>query len=140
MIVGLVVLFLLSPKTHETAVFERPIGWALPACFPFTLLRFALSYRIWLPAWFLALSVVADMQLPPGIIWSFHIDCNQPPAFYLKTPTLLYVFLFIAIRALRFDSCYVLLAGCAPPKPLLTPPASGARRARRPGSLCCRSP
>ena len=112
-IVGLGVLFLLSPKTHETAVFERPIGWALLAYFLFTLLRLTLSYRIRLPAWFLALSVVADMLLLLGIIWSFHIDYNQPPAFYLKAPTLLYVFLFISIRALRFDSRYVLLAGCA---------------------------
>ena len=113
LIVGLGVLFLLSPKTHETAVYARPIGWALLAYFLFTLMRLALSYRIRLPAWFLALSVVADILLLLGIIWSFHIDYNQPPAFYLKAPTLLYVFLFISIRALRFDSRYVLLAGCA---------------------------
>ena len=113
MIVGLGVLFLLSPRTHETAVYARPIGWALLAYLLFTLVRLALSYRIRLPAWFLALSVVADMLLLLGIIWSFHIDYNQPPAFYLKAPTLLYVFLFISIRALRFDSRYVLLAGCA---------------------------
>ena len=113
LIVGLGVLFLLSPKTHETAVYARPIGWALLAYFLFTLLRLALSYRTRLPAWFLALSVVADILLLLGIIWSFHIDYNQPPAFYLKAPTLLYVFLFISIRALRFDSRYVLLAGCA---------------------------
>ena len=112
-IVGLGVLFVLSPKTHETAVYARPIGWALLAYFLFTLLRLALSYRISLPAWFLALSVVADMLLLLGIIWSFHIDYNQPPAFYLKAPTLLYVFLFISIRALRFDSRYVVLAGLA---------------------------
>ncbi len=112
-IVGLGVLFLLSPRTHETAVYARPIGWALLAYLLFTLLRLALSYRIRLPAWFLALSVVADMLLLLGIIWSFHIDYNQPPAFYLKAPTLLYVFLFISIRALRFDSRYVVLAGCA---------------------------
>ena len=74
------------------------------------------------------------MQLLPGIIWSFHIDYNQPPAFYLKTPTLLHVFQFIAIRAPRFDSRYVLLTGCAPPRPLPTPTAGGQRPARRPGS------
>ena len=112
-ILGLGVLFLLSPKTHETAVYARPIGWALLAYLLFTLLRLVLSYRIRLPAWFLALSVVADMLLLLGIIWSFHIDYGQPPAFYLKAPTLLYVFLFIAIRALRFDSRYVVLAGIA---------------------------
>lgn len=112
-IVGLGVLFLLSPKTHETAVWARPIGWAILAYFLFTLLRLGLSYRISLPPWFLALSVVADILLLIGIIWSFHIDYEQPAAFYLKAPTLMYVFIFIAIRALRFDSWYVLVSGFA---------------------------
>lgn len=112
-IVGLGVLFLLSPKTHETAVYARPIGWAIFAYFIFTVLRLALSYRVRLPAWFLALSVVADVMLLIVIIWSFHIDYAQPAAFYLKAPTLMYVFIFISIRALRFDSRYVLLAGFA---------------------------
>ena len=49
LIVGLGVLFLLSPKTHETAVYARPIGWALLAYFLFTLLRLALSYRTQAP-------------------------------------------------------------------------------------------
>jgi adenylate cyclase len=37
----------------------------------------------------------------------------QPAAFYLKAPTLLYVFIFIGLRALRFDARFVLLAGIA---------------------------
>ena len=45
------------------------------------------------------------------LIWSFHRTYQQPPSFYLKAPTLLYVFIFIALRALRFDARYVLLAG-----------------------------
>jgi adenylate cyclase len=35
----------------------------------------------------------------------------QPPSFSLKAPTLLFVFIFIALRALRVDAGYVLLAG-----------------------------
>ena len=110
-VAGFGVLFLLSPKTHETAAHLRPVGWALAAYLLFTLLRLWLSYRMRLPPWFLALSIVADMLLLMGIIWSFHVDYGQPPAFYLKAPTLLYVFIFIAIRALRFDARYVVLAG-----------------------------
>jgi len=45
------------------------------------------------------------------LIWSFHIQYMQPPSFYLKAPTLLYVFIFIALRALRFDARFVVLAG-----------------------------
>ncbi|MFP3386859.1 adenylate/guanylate cyclase domain-containing protein, partial [Tritonibacter sp. SIMBA_163] len=32
-------------------------------------------------------------------------------SFYLKAPTLLYVFIFIALRALRFEARFVLAAG-----------------------------
>jgi adenylate cyclase len=34
-------------------------------------------------------------------------------ATYLKAPTLLYVFILIALRTLRFEAVYVILAGCA---------------------------
>jgi adenylate cyclase len=46
-----------------------------------------------------------------GLIWSFHLQYQQPPSFYLKSPTLLYVFIFIALRALRFEARYVVAAG-----------------------------
>jgi adenylate cyclase len=45
------------------------------------------------------------------LIWSFHLKYQQPPTFYLKAPTLLYVFIFIALRALRFEPMYVIAAG-----------------------------
>ena len=51
------------------------------------------------------------MSLLFGLIWSFHLQYGQPPSFYLKAPTLLYVFIFIALRALRFAPTYVLAAG-----------------------------
>jgi len=53
------------------------------------------------------------MMLLFGLIWCFHIQYGQPPAFYLKAPTLLYVFIFIALRALRFEARYVLISGFA---------------------------
>ena len=45
------------------------------------------------------------------LIWSFQIQYDQPASFYLKAPTLLYVFIFIALRALLFEARFVLLAG-----------------------------
>ncbi len=51
----------------------------------------------------LYLSVIADIFLLMGLIYSFHYKYAQPAVFYLKVPTLLYVFLFIALRALRFE-------------------------------------
>jgi adenylate cyclase len=46
-----------------------------------------------------------------ALIWSFHVQYQQPPSFYLKVPTLLYIFIFIALRALRFRARFVVAAG-----------------------------
>ena len=106
-------LYAVSPKTFMRATTFEPVPWALAAYAAFTVLRLALAYRMRLPGWFLTLSVVIDVGLLLGLIWTFHLQYMQPPSFYLKTPTLLYLFFFIALRALRFEARYVLLAGAA---------------------------
>jgi adenylate cyclase len=59
------------------------------------------------------LSAVIDILLLMALIWSFHLRYAQPPSFYLKAPTILYVFIFIALRALRFEARFVILTGLA---------------------------
>ncbi len=103
-------LYAVAPKTFSDAMFA-PVPWALMVYAGFTLLRLTLAYVDKLPHWFLALSVVIDMTLLMGLIWSFHLQYEQPPAFFLKAPTILYVFIFIALRALRFEAAFVVLAG-----------------------------
>lgn len=63
------------------------------------------------PDWAVYFSVIIDVSLLYALIWSFHIVYEQPPSFYLKVPTLLYVFIFIALRALRFEARFVVAAG-----------------------------
>ncbi len=104
-------LYAVAPKPVNAEVIFDPVPYVLGAYFAFTVLRLVLAHRFRLAAWVLALSVVADMALLMVTIWSFHIKYGQPPAFYLKAPTLLYIFIFIALRALRFQANYVLLAG-----------------------------
>ena len=77
------------------------------------ILRLVLAYLRLLRPWMLYLSVIADIALLMGLIYSFHYKYAQPAAFYLKVPTLLYVFLFIALRALRFEARFVVFAGVA---------------------------
>lgn len=79
--------------------------------FVFTLFRVWLSYRRVLPTWYLVISIIADVGLLCALIYSFHIQYNQPAAFYLKAPTMIYLFIFISVRALRFDPRFVLLTG-----------------------------
>jgi adenylate cyclase len=106
-------LYLAAPKTFESGMSFEPVPIALGGYITFTLVRLYLVGRDRAPGWFLAASVLIDMTLLMGLIWSFHLQYNQPASFYLKAPTLLYVFIFIALRALRFSAPYVLLAGAA---------------------------
>jgi adenylate cyclase len=104
-------LYYLSPKpyTHMPALAPEP--WVLSAYFAFTWLRLALAHARRLPEWMVYVSTVMDMTLLLGLIWSIHLKYQQPASFYLKVPTLLYVFIFISLRALRFELRHVLLAG-----------------------------
>ena len=104
-------LYVAAPKTTPTGAAFEPVPAFLGAYFLFTCLRLWRAYKGSLPAWFLVVSIGVDMALLLGLIWSFHLQYEQPPSFYLKAPTLLYLFIFIALRALRFEPGYVLLAG-----------------------------
>jgi len=103
-------LWAVAPKTGQSAEFQ-PVPWALSFYLLFTVVRLFAAHRGRLPDWAVMASIVIDMALLMGLIWSFHVQYRQPPAFYLKAPTLLYVFIFIALRALRFDAKYVITAG-----------------------------
>jgi adenylate cyclase len=104
------VLYTASPKTSAGTRF-LPVPWVLCAFFVVTGLRLLLAYRRWLNPAFLIVGVCLDIALLLGLIWSFHLQYQQPAPFYLKVPTLLYVFIFIALRALRFEPMYVIAAG-----------------------------
>jgi adenylate cyclase len=106
------VLYAVAPKTSAGTPFQ-PVPWALGAYLLFTVARIAAAHRCMLADWLLMASVVVDMAMLMGLIWSFHLQYGQPPSFYLKAPTLLYVFIFIALRALRFEVKYVIAAGLA---------------------------
>ena len=105
------ILYTLAPKTFREDATLEPVPWVLACYLAFTLLRLVLAHKRILPDWFLYVSVVIDMALLMVLIWSFHLQYEQPPSFYLKAPTLLYVFIFIALRALRFEARFVIAAG-----------------------------
>ncbi|MEO5700160.1 MAG: adenylate/guanylate cyclase domain-containing protein [Casimicrobiaceae bacterium] len=110
-VVGFGVVYMLAPKTFHVDAPFRPVPWVLAAYLLFTFLRLYLAYRNRLLEVLRYASIVVDICLLMGLIWSFHLQYMQPPSFYLKSPTLLYVFIFIALRALLFDSRKVITAG-----------------------------
>ena len=103
-------LYAIAPRAEGASGFNF-VPVALGAYFLFTVLRLVLSYRFELPPWYLLVSIFVDMALLVGLIFSFHIQYSQHPAFYLKAPTLMYVFIFIGLRALRFDPRFVMTSG-----------------------------
>jgi len=110
-VLGFSIVYLLAPKTFSDAAPFRPVPWVLAAYLAFTLLRLTLAHRHRLPEWLRYASIGVDMTLLLGLIWSFHLQYQQPPSFYLKAPTLLYVFIFTALRTLNFDARKVVTAG-----------------------------
>lgn len=112
LVVFFLVLYTIAPKTSAGTPFT-PVPYVLAIYFLFTVVRLFLAYAGMLPRWFVLISVVGDMGLLMILIWSFHLQYQQPAPFYLKAPTLLYVFLFIALRTLRFEPLYVATAGVA---------------------------
>ncbi len=105
------ILYFASPKTFSADAKFAPVPWALSAYFIFSLLRLFLSYRSHLPDWISFISIIVDITLLVTLIWSFHLQYQQPASFYLKAPTLLYLFIFIALRTLRFEAKFVLTVG-----------------------------
>lgn len=108
------ILYALAPRPIDAGMAQiAPVPTALLGYTCLIVARMALVRRGPLSGLAVVLSIFADMGLLLGLIWSFHIFYGQPPAFSLKAPTFVYVFVFIAIRALRFDFRYVLAAGLA---------------------------
>tara|TARA_R110000824_G_scaffold291241_1_gene479776 strand:+ start:1754 stop:3067 length:1314 start_codon:yes stop_codon:yes gene_type:complete len=105
-------LWAVAPKTATNPDFNL-VPFALGFYFLFTLARLIAAYRGTLTKPFLMISVVIDVGLLMLLIWSFHIQYMQPASFYLKAPTLMYVFIFIALRAIRFEPGYIVLAGAS---------------------------
>ncbi|MBL9053086.1 MAG: adenylate/guanylate cyclase domain-containing protein [Tabrizicola sp.] len=103
-------LYAIAPRAEGSSGIGL-VPFTLAAYLVFTIFRLLLSYRSRPPGWFLVLSIVIDVSLLCVLIFSFHIQYNQPAAFYLKAPTMIYLFIFISVRALRFDPRYVLLTG-----------------------------
>ena len=111
LVVTFATLFFLAPRPVDAHADVRAGAAGAAVYAIFTIARLLLSYRKRLPWWLLMASILIDTALLMTLIWSFHAQYGQPSSFSLKVPTFVYVFVFIALRALRFDYRYVLLTG-----------------------------
>lgn len=75
------------------------------------LLRLYLALTGQLQSGWLSFTVVAEMALLIFVLWAYHLQYEQPPQFALKGTQFVYVFILIALRALRFEPRWVILSG-----------------------------
>ena len=106
------ILYLVTQKTDANTQFS-PVPYAILSYLAINLLMLFWALKRSLPNLVVYASIIFDTALLMILIWSFHIQYEQPPSFYLKAPTLLYIFIFIALRALRFQARFVVAAGLA---------------------------
>lgn len=105
------VLYTLTPKGFGADVPFEPVPMTLAVYTVFTIIRLWLAVQRRLPRWFVGASIVVDVAVLLVTIWSFHLQYDASPALYLKAPTLMYVFILIALRTLRFEPIMVILTG-----------------------------
>ncbi|MCL9683841.1 adenylate/guanylate cyclase domain-containing protein [Legionella maioricensis] len=76
-----------------------------------TLVRLWFAYTKQLTPVFLGFSIVAEMVLLLFIIWTYYLQYETTATINLKNTHINYVFILIALRALRFEPKWVLLSG-----------------------------
>ena len=103
-------LYSLAVKTGNQADFQ-PVPFVLSAYIVLSVIGLIWSLRAEIPDWAAYCSILFDFTLLYSLIISFHYQYEQPASFILKAPTLLYVFIFIALRALRLEWKFVVAAG-----------------------------
>ncbi len=104
-------LYLASLSAFDMRMALEPVPVALLLYGGFVGWRLNQAYCGALSPQLLTLSAVIDVSVLMVLIWSFTLQYDAPAALYLKGPTLLYAFILIALRALRFDARHVLLTG-----------------------------
>ena len=107
------VLYAIARTANPPPMQPEPVPVALAFYALFTAVRLWAAIRRRLGPILLAASVVVDFAVLFVTIWSFHLQYMAPLSVALKAPTVMYVFILITLRALRFETRWVLLAGGA---------------------------
>ena len=94
----------------DAPVEVAPLGLSLFAVLALVRLWFAASGQ--LGRGLLGVLVVAEMALLIGVIFGYHLQYEQPAQLSLKSTEFAYIFVLIALRALRFEPLWVVLSGC----------------------------
>ncbi len=110
-ILFLLVLYYIAPKgfAPDSPVLSAPLGLSL--FLVLVCVRFWFAYTNQLNRLFLAFSVIAEMSILLFTIWTYHLQYETFSTINLKNPHVNFVFVLIALRALRFEPIWVVLSG-----------------------------
>ena len=104
------VIYFISPKGFSEGSFQ-PVPIALAIYLAVLVARLYILLKIKTAnSWLAYSSIIIDISIIAILIWSFHLQYQQQPAFYLKTTTFTYFFVAISLRTLRFNSKAVLFS------------------------------
>jgi len=106
-------LYAVSYSAFDVHSAIEPAPIALLLYGGFTVWRLRLSSLGRLGAGLVYASALLDVSVLMLMISLFPMQYDEPPALYLKAPTLCYVFILIALRSLRFDPLLVIATGAA---------------------------
>ncbi len=106
-------LYFFADKGFETGRSIEPVPIVVAIWLPLSFLRLVLARKRWLPPWTISLGIVFEVAMLTALIWSFHIQYMQPMTFSLRAPSFAMYFLLIGLRALRYESRYVIQVGLA---------------------------
>ncbi len=101
-------VYLLSPKGFSQTQFE-PVKLAFWIYLPVLCVRWFLVSRDRLRNWQEYVFIVIDVFILTGLIWSFHLQYASPLTLSLRSPTFLYYFVFLSLRALSFRISHVVV-------------------------------
>lgn len=104
-------LYTISPKGSLQEFSFEPVPMTVTVMLILILTRLILIVSGNLKNWILFIFVATEQLILLAMITSFHIQYIQPMAFIFKSPTFVYLFLFVAIRTLGQNRLYVLTSG-----------------------------
>lgn len=107
----LATFYWVAPSGHspDAPVYSVPLGLSLFSILVFVRLWFA--YTRQLSRFFLGVSAVAEMAILLFTIWTYQFQFESTSTVVLKNTHVAYVFILIALRALRFEPIWVIISG-----------------------------
>lgn len=110
-ILFLLIIYWFSPKGYTGEISYNLTLFITLIYIPLLVIQVWLAQKQLLRDVSVTIFTTIDFLALGALIFSFHLQYEQPAFFYLKSPTFVYFFLFITIHSLRNESRYVIYSG-----------------------------